>query len=94
MTIMPSPPQRKEITEKEDVEKFIQRIKNVNGVGIPCGDIKGWEILVNFYDDNNVITNQITFVGPYMFIDDTCYIVGKKNIDALKTYINQNYIEE
>ena len=45
MTIMPSPPQRKEITEKEDVEKFIQRIKNVNGVRIPCGDIKGWEIL-------------------------------------------------
>ena len=88
ITVLPSPPEKKELDQEEDIKLVMEVLESAKGLWVPHRDVKGWEMLVNMYDENNILQKQVSFLNSFMQIDDKWYYVGRKPMNTLKEIYN------
>lgn len=94
IAILPSPPQAKTVDGEKDIEAVINHINAIDKKEIDLGDVNGWEILIQTYDENEVQKNAITFLAHYISIDDVWYEVSEVEMEKMRELYNDLQYEE
>lgn len=71
ITVMPSPPETKTTQDNAVIRRFTELTEDLEKTEIPCENINGWEISVNYYDGDK--TTQYSVLGDILRIDSKCH---------------------
>ena len=92
ITALPSPPKGKNVTSKDDIEKFVTFFNTIKLNPTSDQSSKGWEIRILA---EGAKMNTIYFVGNKLCFNGVWYSIEDKKIDEMrKLYYSFNYQEE
>lgn len=92
ITALPSPPKVKNVTNKEDIEKFVIFFNSIKVNTAIDQTSKGWQIRIQ---TNGAQTHTIYFMGNKLSFDGVWYSIEDRQLDEMnKLYQSFNYPEE
>lgn len=92
ITVLPSPPKVKNVTSKDDVEKFVLFFNSIKTKRILLETAKGWQIKVQTKGSQK---HTIYFIGEKLYFDGNWYSISSNQLNEMnKLYQSFNYPEE
>ena len=74
-----------QLENKSDVESMVKYLNRIDKkYPVYRGKVKGWEVAMQCFDENEKWLYTISFAGPYMSVNDRWYYVGEKETEKMK----------
>ena len=78
----------KQLEDKSDVESMIKYLNRIDKkYQVYRGKVKGWEVAIQCFDENDKWLYTISFAEPFMSVNDRWYYIGGKQTEKVKTYV-------